>query len=208
VETLDAYLQNLGSAEPVPGGGSASAIVASMGAALVGMVARICERNPKYAAAVELSRQAVAESDGLRRRLEVARASDERAFAQVVAAQALPKATPEQKAARQGALEAALRKAAQEPLDTAALALDVVRLADRILQIPNKNLASDVGCAAEFGAAALAGCAYNVRVNHRFMRDEATIAGQAAKLVRYESEASVVLARVRGAVSAALARMA
>ena len=34
-------------------------------------------------------------------------------------------------------------------------------------------LASDVGCAAELASAALAACAYNVRVNHRYMHDEA-----------------------------------
>ncbi len=206
METIDLYLHNLASAEPVPGGGSAAAIVASIGAALVAMVARICERNPSYAEHAGALRQIVADGDGLRLRLATARDRDERAFGRVVAAQALPKETPEQTTARREALETALHAAAQEPLETAALALDVVRLADRLLQIPNRNLASDVGCAAEFGAAALAACALNVRVNHRFMRDESAIADQASKLVRYESDGDNAVGRVRAAVAAALAR--
>jgi formiminotetrahydrofolate cyclodeaminase len=204
VENLDLYLRNLASADPVPGGGSAAAIVASVGAALVGMVARICERNPKYADRADALQQIVAESDGLRQRLETARERDERAFGQVVAAQALPKDNPAESAARRAALETALHAAAKEPLDGAELALDVVRLAERVLQIPNKNLASDAGCAAEFGAAALAACAYNVRVNHRYMRDASAIADQAAILARYESDAASALAQVRTAVATAL----
>jgi formiminotetrahydrofolate cyclodeaminase len=206
VETLERYLHELASAEPVPGGGSAAAIVASIAAALVGMVARICERNPKYADRADVSGEVVAESDALRERLDAARIRDEDAFASVVAAQELPKDTAELKAARQAALAVALRAAAQEPLETAALALGAARLADRILQIPNKNLASDVGCAAEFAIAALAACAYNVRVNHRYMRDEATVLAQAQRLADYEREGAQILARVRTIVGGMLAR--
>ncbi|MGA8535751.1 MAG: cyclodeaminase/cyclohydrolase family protein [Candidatus Tumulicola sp.] len=206
VETLDLYLQNLASAEAIPGGGSAAALVASAGAALVGMVARICERNPKYAEYASTSREAVAASDELRRRLLAARERDERAFGAVVAAQDLPKETAEQRALRGVALETALQRAAEEPLETAALALDVVRLSERVAQIPNKNLASDVGCAAEFGAAALAACGYNVRVNHRYMRDERAIAHQAETFERYEGAAAEALSRVRAAVGTALRR--
>jgi methenyltetrahydrofolate cyclohydrolase len=206
VETIELYLHNLASADPVPGGGSAAAIVASTGAALVGMVARICSHNPAYDAHADESRRIVSESDELRARLERARAHDESAFARVVEAQALPKDTPERKTARRDALETALHAAAEAPLATAAIALDVVRLADGVQRIPNRNLASDVGCAAEFGVAALAACAYNVRVNHRYMRDESAIATQAEQLVRYEREATEILARVRAAVAAAIAR--
>jgi formiminotetrahydrofolate cyclodeaminase len=202
VETLELYLDNLASADPVPGGGSAAAIVASIGAELVGMVARICSQNPAYAAHADESHLVVSESEELRRRLECARDDDESAFARVIEAQGLPKDTPERKTARRDALETSLHAAAEAPLGTAALALDVVRLAERVQRIPNRNLASDVGCAAEFGVAALAACAYNVRD----MRDESAIATQAEQLVRYEREATEILARVRPAVAAAIAR--
>jgi len=206
VESLDAYASRLASDAPVPGGGSAAAVVAALGAALVAMVARICAANPKYAAQAASARDVAAESDALRERLTAARGRDERAFAAVVAAQRLPKASPEERSARGVALETALRAAAEAPLDAAEMALRVLQLADRILRIPNRNLAGDAGCGAEFAFAALAACAYNVRVNHRYMHDGEAIAGQSERLARFEGDAETILGRVRATVGAALAR--
>jgi len=62
-------------------------------------------------------------------------------------------------------------------------------------------LVSDVGCAAEFAHAAVISCGYNVRINHRYMRDEAAIREQAATLFRYEGKAARILERAREAVA-------
>jgi formiminotetrahydrofolate cyclodeaminase len=206
VETLERYLERLASAQPAPGGGSAAAVAAGLGAALVEMVARICAANPRYAGQRALAERVAEAGEQLRRRLEAARDLDERAFSRVVAAQGLPRATPEETQARAKALEAALHAAAEAPLRACELCIDVLRLAVQILEIPNRNLASDLGCAAEFGFAALEASAYNVRVNHRYMRDTAAIDRQAARLSRYESEGQTILARVRAEVATALAR--
>jgi formiminotetrahydrofolate cyclodeaminase len=175
-----------------------------MGAALVAMVARICAENPKYAAQRDLATRIVAAADAVRRELDDARGRDEKAFARVIAAQGLPRETAEEKEARARALEAALLGAAEAPLHACELAIDVLRLAAQALQIPNRNLVSDLGCAAEFGFAALAACGYNVRVNHRFMKDAKAIDAQAKLLARYENEASALLARLRHDVNEAL----
>lgn len=167
-------------------------MVAASGAALVAMVARICSAKPEAAA---LAAGLIRRADGLRAGLLAARARDEAAFERVVRAQAMPKGE-----ARTGEMAEALRGAAEEPLHTAGLALDVLRLAARALALGNRNLESDLGCAAEFGAAAIAACAYNVRVNHRFMRDDATAAAQAARLRRYERESAALLQQVRRAI--------
>jgi methenyltetrahydrofolate cyclohydrolase len=206
VESFDEYASRLASDAPVPGGGSAAAVVAALGAALVAMVARISAANPKYEAHADAARDVVAESDALRERLTTARQRDERAFAAVISAQRLPKASPEERSARGVALEAALRAAAEAPLDAAEMALRVLQLADRILRVPNRNLAGDAGCGAEFAFAALAACAYNVRVNHRYMHDAEAIAAQSELLARYEGDAAAILVRVRAIVGAALAR--
>ena len=84
------------------------------------------------------------------------------------------------------------------------MALRVLQLADRILRIPNRNLAGDAGCGAEFAFAALAACAYNVRINHRYMHDAEAIAAQSELLERYEEDAAAILVRVRAIVAAAL----
>ena len=192
MDNFDDYLTRLASKAPTPGGGSAAALVAAAGAALVAMVGRICEANPARA---PLASRLVAQADGLRAELLAARPRDEAAFEKVVEAQALPKGE-----ARTLALAHALRHAAEAPLHAAHLSLEVLRLAARGLALGNRNLESDLGCAAEFGAAAIAACAYNVRINHRFMRDAETIAAQSKRLARLERESAALLQQVRRAI--------
>lgn len=197
VESLADYLAQLASEWPTPGGGSAATVVGAAGAALVAMVARISSTNPKYAAHKELAKELVSRADELRAEFVRAKDRDEAAFNRVVAATAMPKETAEEKQLRRDTLEIALQHAAAEPLFASELALETLRLAARALGIPNKNLTSDVGCAAEFAAASLAACAYNVRVNHKFMRDTEAIEAQAHVLERYERESAALLAGIR-----------
>jgi formiminotetrahydrofolate cyclodeaminase len=195
VETLDEYLRRLASSDAVPGGGSAAALVGALGAALVAMVGRIM---------AEPIDGPVSQADRLRDELSAARLRDEAAFRAVVAAQALPKAGDAERAARRDAIEAALQRAAQEPLHASALALEVLKLTLQLVEARTGALASDVGCAAECAYAALTACAYNVRINHRYMHDAGVIANQASKLDSDQSEAALIVERVRDAVARAL----
>jgi len=180
-------------------------MVAAAGASLLAMVARICSANPKYTAHHDLAIELVAQADALREEFLRARERDEAAFDRVVAATAMPKATDSEKHARRAALELALAHAAAEPLAVAQNALEVLRLAQNALDLGNTNLVSDIGCAAEFAHAALAACAYNVRINHKFMRDTAAVEAQRHALERYEREAQAHLVAIRRTVAGALA---
>jgi glutamate formiminotransferase/formiminotetrahydrofolate cyclodeaminase len=197
VETLDAYLERLASDAAVPGGGSAAALVASFGAALTAMVARIARRNPKSSSSTEALDAIVERSDALRAELAGARLRDEAAFAAVIAAQTLPKQTETEKKTRRKAVDDALARAAAEPLHAAALSLSVLELVEELLAFPIQALRSDVGSAAEFASAALASCAYNVRINHRFMHDSALVARQEKALAEREVVARGILERIR-----------
>ncbi len=194
METLHEYLDLLASERPVPGGGSAAAVSAALGAALVAMVARIAHGGANDPAALAAI---VARADELRAQLEAARLRDERAFDGVIEAQRLPKASEAEKALRRDALESALEAAAQAPLDATALCVAVLELTPPLLDAAGKALRSDVGCAAEFAFAGLAGCAYNVRVNHRFMRDAAKIGRQEGVLSQRERIGRELLERTR-----------
>lgn len=161
-------------------------MVGATGASLVAMVARI-GKNAGLAL----------RADALRAELLAAQARDEAAYGAVVDAQALPKADDGQKRLRTEALQFALAAAAQEPLRTAALCLGVLELAAEAAAAAGPGLVSDAGCAAEFAAAAVTACAYNVRVNHRYMNDGAAIAKDEDALRTCEREASALLAEVR-----------
>ncbi len=162
--------------------------------------------NPKRADRHELAAALVSEGDALRERLEAARGADEAAYGAVVAAGALPKATPEDKAARTERVQTALGAAAEAPLETARLALAVLWLADRALGLGNPHLVSDLGCAAEFAAAGLLAAAYNVRANHAYLRDREVLRTQEATLSELAAEGQIVLDRVRVGVSVVLGR--
>ena len=202
MERIDEYLQALASEAPIPGGGSAATIVAAHGAALVAMVARICAANPKRASTHELAERLILDSDHARNALLEARALDESAFSLVVAAQALPRDTDEAKTTRTAALQTALAGAANAPLLAARQALSVLSLARDALTLENEHLLSDLGCAAEFASSAVRACAYNVRINHRYLRNANLVAEQRDELIEIEQRRVSVLADVRSAIDA------
>jgi formiminotetrahydrofolate cyclodeaminase len=181
---LQAYLNRLASAQPIPGGGSAATIVGAFGAALIAMVARLTFGNPKYESVHADAVLLVGEADALRARFVAARAADEEAFAAVPRAQALPRATREEAAERSKRLQSALAGAAEAPLAAAALAGSLLVLCARTASLRNAQLVSDVECALAFGHAALEACAANVRINHRYLKDTELSARQAHTLAR------------------------
>jgi len=196
VTGIDAYLDRLASADPTPGGGSAATLVGALGAALCAMVAKITAGGERYAA-VRVEALAVAEAaDVLRERFAAARPLDEAAYERVVAASALPKSTDEQKRARAAALQSALIGAAEAPLAACGLSADGIALAERANALGNTHLASDVECALHFFRAALAASVANVRINHHFIKDAATVGVQEARVVAIVDAASVTLRRL------------
>jgi formiminotetrahydrofolate cyclodeaminase len=205
VDTIDGYLEALASSAATPGGGSAATVAAALGAALVGMVARITGENPKHAERHALAEHLMLAADERRSDLLAARARDERAYEAVVSATALPRATDEEKAARSAALQHALGSAAAAPLYAASLALETLHLAASALGLRNAHLVSDIGCAAEFAFASLAASAYNVRINHKFMKDRAAIETQETALRGFERAGAELLERVRAETARSLA---
>lgn len=192
--TLETYLADLASSNPTPGGGSAATIVGAMAAALVAMVARITAQNPVHRErAAEASRIAL-EADALREALLAARVADETAYGRVVAAMALPKRSDPEKAARRDAVQSALAGAAAAPLHAAELALESLRLASRAEGLGNAHLQSDVDCAFVFANASLTASAFNVRINHAYLKDAGIIETQASALRTIEDLAATITA--------------
>jgi formiminotetrahydrofolate cyclodeaminase len=128
--TLGEFVDRLASADPVPGGGSASAVAASLGAALVAMVAALSEDRPKYAAHADLHIRTRATGQRLAARFLDLADEDAAAYAVFGAAMKLPKTSDEEQAARRAAISSAARVAAEIPLLTVEACLELVAAAE------------------------------------------------------------------------------
>ena len=201
---FDDYLNRLASSAPTPGGGSAAALCGALGASLVAMVARITRESPKQSERHPLADVCIAEADALRALFLEARALDENAYGAVVAAMALPRITGDEKTARTARLQDALAQAAAAPLAAVHVGLQLLALSERALDLENVNLASDLGCAADFASAVINASALNVRVNHKYLKNAELVAQHARVLDAAERDAPAIAARVRERVSAAI----
>lgn len=202
---LSSFLDDLASVEPTPGGGSAAALAGALGAALAAMVARLTVGRKRYVD-VDAQMQAVlAEAEPLRGRLTSLVAEDAQAYEQVRAAYRLPKETGEQQAARQAAIQAAMRRASLTPLQTMQACLDVLRLLEQAAILGNVNAATDGAVGALLAQAGLAGAALNVRVNLGGVDDPAFAAESEQTVAALRAEAGAIVARILAAVEARLA---
>jgi len=167
------FLDLLASDSPAPGGGSAAALAASLGAALAAMVARLTVGREKYAAVGDDMARVLAEAETLRGALHRQVAVDARAYDGVMAAMKLPKKSDAEKKARADAIEAAGKRAAEVPLESARLSLRAARLGAEAAEKGNRNAASDACVAVLLARAGLRGACFNVRINLPMLKDEA-----------------------------------
>jgi len=169
---LTEYLDELASSSSVPGVGSAAALMGANAAALVSMVCNLTIGKKGYEDVADEIGELLVESEKLRHEFVKLVDLDAQAFAEVMDAYKLPKTTEEEKHIRQGAIQAATRKATQVPLRTIELAVELLSLAREAGEYGNKNVISDAGVAATLGVAAMEAAWLNVQINLNPIVDE------------------------------------
>jgi formiminotetrahydrofolate cyclodeaminase len=152
--TIDEFAARLASSEPVPGGGSASAVAAALGASLVSMVASLTTGRPKYVDHEPMLAWALETGRRLSDRFLTIADEDAEAYAGFSAALKMPRETEAEIAARTEAMQTAARRASEVPLRCVEACLDLVGAAEGLAGRSNPNAASDVDVAALLGEAA------------------------------------------------------
>jgi formiminotetrahydrofolate cyclodeaminase len=163
--TLAEFASRLASPEPVPGGGSASAVSAALAASLVAMVATLSEGRPKYVQHEALYAVALPAARRLADELFSIADEDARAYAACAFALKLPREAFADKEYRDAQVRATARVAAEVPLRCVERCRDVLVLAEALAGRSNMNASSDLRVAALLAQAAGHGAAENVLVN-------------------------------------------
>ena len=198
--TLRAFVDRLSSAEPVPGGGSASAVAASLGASLVAMVAALSRDRPKYAAHEALHQASIETGRRLATRFLDLADEDAAAYAGFAAALKLPRETDTEADTRRTALSAAARVAAEVPLATVEACLELAAAAESLVGRSNVNASSDLNVAALLAEAAGRGAAENVLVNLPSVGDESFTGEMTARVMQLLDDIDALAAAVHEGV--------
>ncbi len=172
--TCQGFSEETASESPAPGGGSVSAYMGAMGAALATMVANLSAHKPGWDDRWEFFSDWAEKGHKLMRRLVDLVDEDTEAFNRIMAVFAMPKGTDEEKAARAAALEDATLYAAQVPLKTMKAAMEVFEIAHAMAVEGNPNSLSDAGVAILAARAAVRGAALNVMINAGGLKDKDT----------------------------------
>lgn len=203
-ESLQVYLDDAASAKPAPGGGSVSACVGALGAALVSMVCNHTRGREKFVAVEGQMQELVVRSEAARAKLEELLQDDTTAYNAVIAAYRMPKETEAEVAARRAAVQAGLIVAASVPLEICRVALEVCRLSRTAAELGNPQMITDAGIGAVLGEAAVASAALNVRINLGSIEDAAYVQTVAPEIDALESEAAALRVEVLGITNSKL----
>lgn len=175
------FARETASESAAPGGGSISAYMGALSASLATMVANLSAHKRGWDDRWKEFSDVAEKGQSIMNELLTLVDEDTRAFNRIMDVFAMPKGTPEEKAARAAALEEATLNAAKVPLRTMEASLRALPLAKEMAEKGNPASASDAGVAALAAVAAIRGADLNVRINAAGLKDRKTAEDLASK---------------------------
>jgi formiminotetrahydrofolate cyclodeaminase len=172
-QPIQAFMQELSSKAPIPGGGGASALVGALSASLTHMVAALTVGKPKYATFEEEMHDLLNKTESLVKRFLALMDEDAAAFEPLAQAYRLPKETEAEREAKSLRMEVALKSAVQPPLDIMEACAEALPLIAFCAEKGSVVAVSDAGVAASLIRSALEGASLNVFINTQGMLDKA-----------------------------------
>ncbi|MCP4649385.1 MAG: cyclodeaminase/cyclohydrolase family protein [PVC group bacterium] len=197
---LKKYIDDLASGKVAPGGGSASALAASLGIALSSMVANFTVGNVKYKKNQTRIKTLLKRNELIRKKISMLVDLDIVVYLKLNEVLKLPKDSKK----RQLLIQQKLKQSAAVPLDICVLCGKAMQLCGEISLIGNINLISDLGCAAHLLESAYHSAKLNVYANFKFIKDKKFIASRKKKLKSISTSIARMKKQVIGKVEKSL----
>lgn len=195
--TVKEFAHETARESPAPGGGSVSAYMGAMGAALGTMVANLSSHKPGWDERWEEFARYAEQGMTIQEELLHLVDEDTEAFNRIMAAFGMPKGNEEEKRLRSAAIQEATLFAAQVPLQTMKVAMRVFSLCRAMVEKGNPNSVSDAGVGTLAARAAVLGAGMNVKINASSLKDKAKAAELIAEADRLIAQANSLEEEIR-----------
>ena len=203
--TCAGFAEETSRESPAPGGGSISAYMGALGAALGTMVANLSAHKPGWDEQWEFFSDWAEKGKRVMNELLALVDEDTEAFNCIMAVFGMPKGTDEEKAARAEAMEKATLYATEVPLKTMKASFRAFEVAGEMAEKGNPNSVSDAGVGALAARAAVQGAFLNVKINAAGLKDRAkaeALVSEAAEIAKAaDAEEKRILEIVNGKIN-------
>jgi glutamate formiminotransferase/formiminotetrahydrofolate cyclodeaminase len=189
---LSAFVWETSSESPAPGGGSVSAAMGAMGAALGTMVANLSSHKRGWDDRWEEFAEWAEKGAQMQKRLLELVDEDTEAFNAIMKAYEMPKGSDEEKAARSAAVEEATKKASMVPLAVMKEAFKTFELLGEMIRKGNPNSVTDAAVGVLATRACIRGAYLNVKVNLKGLKDRAFAEKLVAEGAEIEEKAAAI----------------
>ncbi len=197
--TVKGFADETSRESPAPGGGTISAYMGALGAALGTMVANLSSHKAGWDARWEEFSNWADKGQKIQAELMTLVDEDTEAFNRIMEAFGLPKKTEEEKAARSAAIQAATLFATQVPLHTMQASFKVFELCKAMAEEGNPNSVSDAGVGVLAARAAVLGAGLNVKINASGLKDRETadkLVGETNELIKKANELEAEIMKI------------